>query len=215
MKCISYLLIVLSFLTSCSDEGTPKSQKKEKEIDGPRNQAGEHVIEDRGLGDSTALDPFLITENGVGTILLEGDCDRIKLPQDDYILDSAKVYLGEGQYGINYKVLGSDNQSPLIMIQPTRSSGTCWLSSIYVLNERFKTNRGVSVGSTLAVLDDTYTIMDIVGNEFGSVYVFVRELKNVGFEFVGVKDVYPGKLFDKTIFNGTEKVSKIYLYADL
>jgi hypothetical protein len=71
------------------------------------------------------------------------------------------------------------------------------------------------VGSTLAVLDDTYTIMDIVGNEFGSVYVFVRELKNVGFEFVGVKDVYPGKLFDKTIFNGTEKVSKIYLYADL
>lgn len=216
MKFTSCLLTVLSFLTSCSNTDSKEQIKtKEVEIEGPRTQVSDNILNDRDLSDSSAFDPFLIDEHGVGTILLQGDCSSIKLPDDSFYLDSIDVYLGEGLNGINYRLLSHENQAPLLMLQPTLSKGSCWLSSIYVLSDRFKTNRDVSVGTTLARLDDTYTIMDIVGNEFGSVYVFVRELKNVGFEFVGVKDVVPGKLFDKTIFNGSEQISKIYLYADL
>ena len=88
----------------------------------------------------------------------------------------------------------------------------CMISRIDVYSDKYKTVKGIGVGSSAGDLKKNYTISSVVGGEKG-IMVYTEELPQTAFVFTvpGLKSV-PDKEYKSTDIPDDSKIEWVYMY---
>jgi len=153
---------------------------------------------------------FLIQEGKVGKLEIDMSIDKIKeiFKPDQIKIENKK---GEGNDYSIYKLFVDGDKKVSLELE-TICVDVCVIARILVYSEKYKTDKNIGVGNTLAELKSKYTITTITGGEDG-IIVYIDEMSQVGFvvKIPGIAS-FPGKKFDKTVLNDTLKIESIYMY---
>lgn len=125
------------------------------------------------LGNSCSQsDDFLIDNDRAGLFHKTMTAEEAwQVAQKNYTVKKSAISL-EGDDYLAYEVYSGSEL--LLKLQPA-CEGDCQLSRIWVYSDRFKTNNGVGVGSTVSDLSEKYTF-DYLESEGFAICIFVKEL---------------------------------------
>ncbi|MDB9961344.1 hypothetical protein OAD62_04535 [Oceanihabitans sp.] len=130
--------------------------------------------------------PFLISKSNIGLLT---DSTQVKDIQAIYMNDSVVKHLGRDEY------TGSKNDievydkfgNMLLILSPKQAlDSTSTISTIKVVDPRFKTKKGLNTESTFGDIKNNYTISSIQ-NTLRNVVVFVNEIN--GFFTIDKKEL--------------------------
>ncbi len=217
MKYLIYLVSFSLLFSACSEDD---KDSKEND-DSSKVENNEEKFKDTLAADteplieaqtsSTDID-YLIDDLGVGPVKVGELLEASDIPEY-YILESQETDLGEGETGIIKLLKTKDGGKLLLSFTQDCSEGeNCVTDQIFVSDPNFKTSSGIGVGSTVNDFKKYYTPAMVIGNEYGNVYMYSEEVPNIGFEVLGIPDVYPGKEFSIEDVPGESLISKVYLY---
>jgi len=125
-----------------------------------------------------AVDDYLIKGNGVGKVVLDSDISEIKLllaPKYNMIKRRIMV---ENEFVIIYKI-ENQNRKPLFYIY--ERDGKIW--GIQIVDELFRTERGVGIGSSLGAMRIYYTQLNIfaIPRKVTCLWIDQENLKEIKF----------------------------------
>ncbi len=218
MKYLVYLASCSLLLSACGEE--EKKDSSEESANKPNDQKEQvDVQEDK----EPVQDPktpavkdidYLIDDMGVGPVKLASTLEPGDIPEM-YALESRETDLGEGEKGI-IKLLTTKDEDKIILsfMQDCSEGENCVTDQIFVSDPNFKTASGIGVGSSISDFKKYYTPKTVIGNEYGNVYIYTEEVPNIGFEVLGMADVYPGKEMSMSDITDETLISKIYLFRE-
>lgn len=141
-------------------------------------------------------DPFLIQKHNIGQLT---DSTKVKDLKQIFEKDSMVNYNGTGEFKTNVSDINiyDKNGKPLLSISPKKNSdSTATVSSVRILDPRYKTEKGISTLSTFKDIAKNYTITKI-DNLINFITVDVKEIKA---SFTIDKKELPSNLrFDRSI----------------
>lgn len=141
-------------------------------------------------------DPFVIKKHHIGRLT---DSTQIKDLKTIFEKDSVATYSGKDEFtsNINNIDIFDTHGNALLTISPRkRSDSTSLVSSVRILDPRYKTEKGISIKSTFKDIDQAYTITKI-DNLINFVIVNVKEI-NAAFT-IDKKELPSNLRFDRSI----------------
>lgn len=141
-------------------------------------------------------DPFLIQKHNIGNLT---DSTQIKDLKSVFIKDSVADYDGQDEFtrNINNIDIFDKEGKALLTLSPERiSDSTAVITSVRILDPRYKTENGISITSTFKDLNKAYTISKI-DNLINSIVISVKEL-NVSFT-IDKKELPSNLRFDRNL----------------
>lgn len=120
-------------------------------------------------------DPFLIQKQNIGNL---NDSTQVKDLKLVFEKDSVADYNGTDEFtrGINNIDIFDKNGKALLTLSPNRiADSTAVVTSVRILDPRYKTAKGISVTSTFKDINNAYTITKI-DNLINSIVVSVKEI---------------------------------------
>lgn len=142
------------------------------------------------------VDPFLIQKHHIGNLTDSTQVKDLKVVFKD---DSIANYNGNNEFtrNINTIEILDTNGSALLSLSPRRrGDSTAVISSVRILDSRYKTKKGISILSTFKDINEQYTISKI-DNLINSVVVSVKEI-NAAFT-IDKKELSSNLRFDRNI----------------
>ena len=141
-------------------------------------------------------DPFLIEKHNVGNLT---DSTQVKDLAMVFEQDSVANYKGSDEFTVNINdinIYDKEGKALLTLSPKTRADSTAVLSSVRILDPRYKTEKGISTTSTFKDIDEAYTISKI-DNLINAIVVSVKEIDA---SFTIDKKELPSNLrFDRSI----------------
>lgn len=141
-------------------------------------------------------DPFLIQKQNIGNLT---DSTQVKDLKMIFEKDSIANYDGKDEFTVNIKDINIFDKEgkPLLSISPERrADSTATVSSVRILDPRYKTEKGISTLSTFKDIDKAYTISKI-DNLISFIIVNVAEV-NASFT-IDKKELPSNLRFDRNI----------------
>lgn len=202
-------LVTALSLFSCnkkkeSKEASPKKTEKSTEegVDSTNTQKIEEIT------GPAVIDNFLIRDNKAGFISLGTTVDNLSLP-DGYKVEPMNVRNKAGMTEIYFVLKKEGSDKPLVTMKTDCFKSSCPIIDIYISDPNFSTSSGITVGSSFQQIESFYTITDLMANDYGNVYVYVEENRNVSFELQGVKDVHHNERYPADKVSPNTLISKI------
>ncbi|MGV8812937.1 MAG: hypothetical protein ACOH2D_02400 [Gelidibacter sp.] len=141
-------------------------------------------------------DPFLIQKQNIGNLT---DSTQVKYLKMIFEKDSIANYKGADEFTVNISDINifDKDGKPLLSISPkTKADSTATVSSVRILDPRYKTEKGISTLSTFKDIEKAYTISKI-DNLISFIIVNVKEINA---SFTIDKNELPSNLrFDRSI----------------
>lgn len=141
-------------------------------------------------------DPFLIQKHHIGNLT---DSTQVKDLKQIFKNDSIANYKSTNEFTRNISTIEvyDTNGAALLSISPKRrGDSTAVVSSVRILDPRYKTKKGISTLSTFKDIEDNYTITNI-DNIINAIVVNVKEI-NAAFT-IDKKELPSNLRFDRTI----------------
>ncbi|HXJ99291.1 MAG TPA: hypothetical protein VNJ50_10615 [Gelidibacter sp.] len=120
-------------------------------------------------------DPFLIQKQNIGNLT---DSTQVKDLKLIFEKDSVADYNGADEFtrSINNIDIFDKNGKALLTLSPDRiADSTAIVTSVRILDPRYKTEKGISIKSTFKDIDNAYTVTKI-DNLINSIVVSVKEI---------------------------------------
>ena len=121
------------------------------------------------------VNPFLISKNNIGLLT---DSTQVKDIQTIYINDSVVKRIGGDEFtgSINDIEIYDKTGKQLLILSPNQAlDSTATINIIKVVDQRYKTDKGLNTASTFGDIKNNYTISSIQ-NTLRNVVVFVNEI---------------------------------------
>ncbi len=202
-------LVTALCLFSCNKkkenkEVSPKKTEKTAgaEVDSTNVQKIEEIT------GPAVVDNFLIRDNKAGFISLGTVVDNLSLP-DGYKIEPMNVRNKAGMTEVYFVLKKEGSDKPLVTMKTDCFKSSCPIIDIYISDPNFSTSSGITVGSSFQQIESFYTITDLMANDYGNVYVYVEENRNVSFELQGVKDVRHNERYPADKVSSNTLISKI------
>lgn len=141
-------------------------------------------------------DPFLVQKHHIGNL---SDSTQVKDLKQIFENDSIADYKGTNEFtrNINTIEVYDKNGVPLLSISPKRrGDSTATVSSVRILDSRYKTKKGISTVSTFKDIEAQYNISKI-DNLINTIVVNVNEI-NAAFT-IDKKELPSNLRFDRNI----------------
>lgn len=141
-------------------------------------------------------DPYLIQKHTIGNLT---DSTQVKDIKSIFETDSVVGYSGKDEFTININDVDvyDTDRSPLLRISPRqKNDSTSLISSVRIMDKRYKTEKGISLASTFKDIEDNYTITKI-DNLISFIIVNVKEI-NAAFT-IDKKELPSNLRFDRSI----------------
>ena len=141
-------------------------------------------------------DPFLIQKHNIGNLT---DSTQVKDLKSIFEKDSVANYKGTDEFTINIKdinIYDKDGKALLTLSPDRKADSTSTVTSVRILDARYKTEKGISTASTFKEIEDAYTISKI-DNLINSIVVSVKEI-NASFT-IDKKELPSNLRFDRNI----------------
>ena len=141
-------------------------------------------------------DPFLIQKQNIGNLT---DSTQVKDLKMVFEKDSIANYSGTDEFTVNIKDINifDKDGKPLLSISPERrADSTATITSVRILDPRYKTEKGISTTSTFKDIEKAYTISKI-DNLISFITVDVKEI-NASFT-IDKKELPSNLRFDRSI----------------
>lgn len=141
-------------------------------------------------------DPFLIQKHNIGNLT---DSTQVKDLKLVFEKDSVVNYRGTNEFTVNINNIDifDKDGTPLLSVSPERrADSTAVISSVLILDSRYKTEKGISTLSTFKEIDENYTISKI-DNLINTIMVDVKEI-NASFT-IDKKELPADLRFDRNI----------------
>jgi hypothetical protein len=153
---------------------------------------------------------WIIGNGHVGKVCI--DMDEAKLKQ---IFEPAQIKTEKkSAEGDEYAVIRitATGDSKISLELETMCIDVCVISRIQCYSDKFKTVKGIGVGSTIGQLKAAHAISSVLGGEDG-IMVYIEDIPQVAFvvKVSGLKSV-PGKTFDEKQIPDDTKIEWIYMY---
>ena len=152
-------------------------------------------------------DPFLIQKNNIGNLT---DSTQVKDLKTIFEKDSVVNYSGADEFTrniSNIEIYDTDGKALLTLSPERRADSTAVITSVRILDPRYKTEKGISTASTFKDIENAYTISKI-DNIINAVVVSVKEI-NASFT-IDKKELPSNLRFDRNI---TIEASQIPAHA--
>lgn len=214
---IAVTLTVGSCLLSCDKKDDNKESadnNSAKTTESPKDSASikaEEEIEE--VTGPTVVDNFLVRDYKAGFISLGQSVDNLTAP-DGYKIEPMSVRNKAGMTEIYFVLKKQGSDKPLVTMKTDCFKSECPIIDIYVNDPNFSTSSGITVGSSFKQLQSFYTITDLMANDYGNVYAYVEENRNISFELLGVKDVNHNERYPIEKITPNTLVSKIRVAND-
>jgi hypothetical protein len=153
---------------------------------------------------------WIIGNGHVGKILMNMDEKKLQgMFSPEQIKTTTKSAEGDEYSIINITATGDTKTS--IELE-TMCMDICVISRINLYSDKFKTIKGIGVGSTIGDLRKVYSISTVVGGEKG-IMIYIEDLEQTAFvvDVPKLKPV-PGKMYEKTAVPDDVKIEWIYMY---
>ena len=140
--------------------------------------------------------PFLIKKQNIGNLT---DSTQVKNLKSVFENDSVVDYIGKDEFTKNITTIEIYDKAgaPLLSLSPERrTDSTATITTIRILDGRYKTEKGISIGSTFKQIQDQYKISKI-DNLINSIVVSVNEI-NASFT-IDKKELPSNLRFDRTM----------------
>lgn len=127
------------------------------------------------VGCKKEQDPFQIAKQNIGFLT---DSTQVKDLESVFINDSIVQYKGEGEFAgdiNNIEIFSKQRKKMLVLSLDKIQDSTSLISTVNILDSRFKTDKNISILSTFKDIQDNYKISRI-DNLINSVVVTVNEL---------------------------------------
>ena len=121
------------------------------------------------------VNPFLISKNNIGLLT---DSTQVKDIEVVFANDSVVKRIGGDEFtgSINDIEIYDKTGKQLLILSPNQAlDSTATISTIKIVDQRFKTNKGLNTLSTFADIKNNYTISSIK-NTLRNVVVFVNDI---------------------------------------
>lgn len=141
-------------------------------------------------------DPFLIQKQNIGNLT---DSTQVKDLKTVFEKDSIASYKGTDEFTININnidIYDKDGTALLTLSPERRSDSTSVVTSVRILDARYKTEKGISNASTFKDIEKAYTISKI-DNLINTIVVSVKEI-DVSFT-IDKKELSSNLRFDRSI----------------
>lgn len=141
-------------------------------------------------------DPFLIQKQNIGNLT---DSTQVKDLGMIFAKDSVVNYSGADEFTVNINnidIYDKDGSALLTLSPERKSDSTAVVTSVRILDPRYKTDKGISTASTFKEIANAYTISQI-DNLINSIVVSVKEI-NVSFT-IDKKELPSNLRFDRSI----------------
>lgn len=141
-------------------------------------------------------DPFLIQNQNIGSLTDSTQVKDLKSVFENY---SIANYTGNNEFtrNINNIDIFDKAGAALLSVSPAkRADSTAVISSVRILDPRYKTKKGISTSSTFKDIQSAYTISKI-DNLINSIVVSVKEI-NASFT-IDKKELPSNLRFDRSI----------------
>lgn len=146
--------------------------------------------------DKKEQDPFLISKHNVGLLT---DSTQVRDLESIFANDSISRYIGGDEFtgNINNIEIFEKGGKRLLALTPSEAlDSTAVISTVRILDERYKTEKGISALSTFKDIKDNYKINSI-NNLINSIVISVNDI-NAAFT-IDKKELPPNLRFDMTI----------------
>lgn len=123
----------------------------------------------------TTPDPFTVTKSHIGLLT---DSTQVKDLETIFSTDSVVQYRSENQFSgyVNYIEIYEKGGKQLLNLSPEKAGdSTSVITSVRIIDERYKTEKKISVLSTFKELNDAYKISKI-DNLINAIVISVNEL---------------------------------------
>ena len=141
-------------------------------------------------------DPFLIQKHNIGNLTDSTKVEDLKLIFEK---DSIVNYNGNDEFTVNIKdinIYDKDGKALLSISPKKKADSTTTVSSVRILDSRYKTEKGISTLSTFSDIEKNYTITKI-DNLLSFINVDVKEI-NASFT-IDKKELPSNLRFDRNI----------------
>lgn len=141
-------------------------------------------------------DPFLIQKQNIGHLT---DSTRVKDLKSIFNKDSVADYTGTNEFTRNINnidILDKNGKALLTLSLEKPADSTATITTVRILDPRYKTEKGISITSVFKDIDKAYTVSKI-DNLINSIVVSVKE---IDISFTIDKKELPSNLrFDRTL----------------
>lgn len=141
-------------------------------------------------------DPFLIQKHNIGSLT---DSTQVKDLKSIFEKDSVANYDGTDEFTRNFnniEIFDKDGKALLSLSPERKGDSTAVVTSVRILDARYKTEKGISTASSFKEIEDAYTISKI-DNLINSIVISVKEIDA---SFTIDKKELPSNLrFDRSI----------------
>lgn len=141
-------------------------------------------------------DPFLIQKHNIGNLT---DSTQVKDLKSIFAKDSVADYNGADEFTVNINnidIFDKDGKALLTLSPKRRADSTAVITSVRILDPRYKTEKGISITSTFKDIEKAYTITKI-DNLINTIVVNVKE-SNASFT-IDKKELPSNLRFDRSI----------------